>query len=614
MKLPIDNFELLGVGVGTDSSGVLRSLQKRVENVSLTGFNEETLEKRRKVLKRASKTLIDNQLRKEYEEKLKEQVNDQPMGVELDEQELIAGLMLLLEAGHYDECMEIGRGYEERKGYLNDGGINGREMELIMDYAALKASQENKNKRFYQRAAEILETRLGEKERIKGVGKLTKEIESEINRLLPFRILDLLSREEGRLKRDLGIGLLESLIERRGGLEKASNVIMGEDEFKSFFRQIRGYLTVQEQIEIFQRMGTKGSQVGYFIAGIALTASGFTQRKPERLKEAIGLLERIGRDELEPIISNIYLLLGDIDLANKKFSDFAEDDLKSWCKDMASDSLGQRCAWCQEWLGRDVLEGFKDIDSKADIDAYFEDKDVIEYIESQDRQKKARKFVADEVKNNANTGRDRQLSINKSQYCNGDKGDDFGRWLYRVRDKETSSDRDFFGKRIVVLLIISVLTAALTLFALLNKQSKDAEEGRKGGESLEVETKRGIQKGSEEAGLRSRIEQWHMIKRNRLLGSKIPEETKDYISQRRLAELEKEARQLQRLGKKVSIQVEVKNIKLIDRGKKRTVVQTDLIYGERVLDRNGKVLEEMPRRNYRRTYILTKKGESWMLE
>lgn len=184
MKLPIDNFELLGVGVGTDGSGVLRSLQKRCECSPLNGFSEETLEKRRSILTRASKTLLDNQQRRKYEEDLKIQGNIRAMGVEIDGQELVAGLMLLLEAGHYSECMEIGKRYEDKKTYFFEGGFEGREMGLIMDYAALQASEANRVKRYYQRAGEVLETRLREKGRIKERGELTKKMECEINRLL----------------------------------------------------------------------------------------------------------------------------------------------------------------------------------------------------------------------------------------------------------------------------------------------------------------------------------------------------------------------------------------------------------------------------------------------
>lgn len=618
MKLPVDNFELLGVGVGTDGSGVLRTLQKRCECSPLNGFSEETLEKRRSILTRASKTLLDNQQRRKYEEDLRIQGNIRAMGVEIDEHELVAALMLLLEAGHYSECMEIGKEYEDKKTYFFEGGFNSREMGLIMDYAALQASEANRVKRYYQRAAEVLETRIRERARIKERGELTKKMECEIYRLMPFRVLDLLSREDGRLTRDLGISLLERIIAIRGGLEKESNEIMGQEEFKSFFRQIRGYLTVQEQIDIFQKMGSKGSEVGNFIAAIALTASGFAQRKPEKLKEAIGLLEKLGRDEIELVISNIYLLLGDVSIANSKFTNFAEDELKLWCQEVATGSLGQMCAWCQEWLRRDVLNGFKDIDIEADIDAYFGDKDVIEYIESQDRERRGNEIAGQEQSNESQERKTEEATYRRGISYNENEYNAIGRWVGKTKNMQGTSNQDFLGKGTTGLFVILLLTATLTLFAQLNKEengdNKVGNEVIKKEKSSKVKTKNEMVKADGEEEIRNRIEQWHKIKRNKLLGDEIPNDQRNYFSQRRLSELKREADQLQRLGRRMRIEVEIKNMRIVDRGKDKKEVQTDLIYGEEITDMNGRVIGKIPRRDYSRTYILSKKGESWMLE
>ena len=43
------------------------------------------------------------------------------------------------------------------------------------------------------------------------------------------------------------------------------------------------FLTVQEQVDLFSRWGDAGSAAADFLASMALTASGFAQRKPERI-------------------------------------------------------------------------------------------------------------------------------------------------------------------------------------------------------------------------------------------------------------------------------------------------------------------------------------------
>ena len=84
------------------------------------------------------------------------------------------------------------------------------------------------------------------------LSKVEQEISTSLERITPFRILDLLSRDMDETIRDQGITLLQAFISKRGGLDDESNVIMEDSEFKSFFRQIRYFLTVQEQIDLFQ--------------------------------------------------------------------------------------------------------------------------------------------------------------------------------------------------------------------------------------------------------------------------------------------------------------------------------------------------------------------------
>ena len=613
MKLPIDNFALLGVGLGTDAPGVLRALQRKIEKPAVDGFNEDTLQKRKGILMRASKTLLEKQLREKYEDDLKSDSEMEGKGFEVEEEEEVAGLMLLLEEGYSEECLQLVAEIRLKGKYIGENQIKGREIELVLDYATLKAAEAYKEKRYYEKAANIIEMRLRERMgRIDAVNA-NQKMEYELIHLTPYRILDLVSREDSEAKRKLGIKFLEELIERRGGLDKQSSEVMGHEEFLSFFRQIRMYLTVQEQIDVFKKQGSKGSQVGNFLYGIALTASGFTQRKPERLKEAIKVLENIHRDELEPVIGNIYLLLGDIKAASKMFSIFAEPALKEWCKEITPESLGQICAWCEEWLRRDVLGGYRDVDTEADINAYFNDKDVITYIEKHDSPEDGYKFSGIPRRNEiSGDGRHQgnQERLTRKKGTEKAKGllEELRKLAYT---RETQN----------IILIIGVLTGALALFA----QGERRDEVKKGGKTVIIKPSNigkanryksdGVDNVYNEIEkIENTITKWHTIKGERLAGKRETKRPLDYISEKRLLELEKEAKELQREGRRMNINVKIKDIKSIEKKGQQTIVEVVLDYGETMMSNNGEIIKEVPRKLFRRTYKLIRRGQGWVVD
>jgi hypothetical protein len=102
-------------------------------------------------------------------------------------------------------------------------------------------------------------------------------------------------------------------VERRGGLEGNGDDGFAPEDFQTFFKQIRTFLTVQEQLDLFDRWGRQGSPAAEFLATIALTASGFAQRKPERIAAARERLRGSGREGIEPLLANLDLLLGDVE-------------------------------------------------------------------------------------------------------------------------------------------------------------------------------------------------------------------------------------------------------------------------------------------------------------
>jgi hypothetical protein len=389
LDLPIDHFRLLGVGASSDAQAVLRTLQHRLDRPPMEGYTAETLASRAELLRSSADLLSDAPRRAAYEADLTALSGAGAHVVpalEIPTTREVGGLLLLLEAGQPQEAFELAcRSLQPPQAPALNSSREA-DLTLVAGMAALAASAEFQQQRRFERAAQMLRQGQQLLQRTGQRPELRERLNGELERLTPYRVLDLLSRDLGAVEeRREGLDLLERLVERRGGLEGESDPTFPPEEFRTFFKQIRSLLTVQEQVDLFSRWGDAGSAAADFLASTALAASGFAQRKPERVASARQRLLASGRPGIEPLLASLSLLLGEVDTARASFEAGASRELKSWTVRQSSDPLGQLCAYCRDWLSRDVLPGYRDLEADADLDAYFNDRDVIAYVEREDR-------------------------------------------------------------------------------------------------------------------------------------------------------------------------------------------------------------------------------------
>ncbi len=389
MDLPIDHFGLLGVTPGSDAQGVLRTLQLRLDRAPDQGFTVETLEARAALLRASADLLSDAPRRAAYEADLTALTrSEQPVqpALEIPSSREVAGLLLLLEAGQPLECWDLARGCLQPPQAPALGSSREADLTLLAGLSALEAARECREQRRYEQAARLLQEGLQLLQRMGQAPALRETMRRELEELAPYRVLDLLSRDLANVpERREGMLLLEQLVQKRGGLEGDGDAAFPSDQFQLFFKQIRGFLTVQEQVDLFSRWAEAGSSTAGFLAGIALTASGFAQRKPERIAAAKDRFLASGRSGLEPLLANLHLLLGEVDQAISQFEEGAAKDLRAWASRYSSDSLGRLCAYCRDWLSRDVLPGYRDLEADPDLEVYFSDRDVVDWVEREDR-------------------------------------------------------------------------------------------------------------------------------------------------------------------------------------------------------------------------------------
>jgi len=389
LELPIDHFRLLGVAATTDSETVLRTLQQRLDRSPHQGFTQDTLQARAELLQASAELLSDEERRHQYERELTA-VADTGEGaiaaLEIPPSREVGGLLLLMEAGQAQEAFEAAsRGLQPPQAPAL-GSSREADLSLLAGLACEAAACDLRSHRHFEAAARTLQQGLQLLQRMGQQPDQRRKLEHELKALLPYRVLDLISRDLSAIShRQEGIGLLEQLVQQRGGLEGDLDPDLPQAEFQPFFKQIRPFLTVQEQVALFSRWADAGSSTADFLASFALTAEGFMQRKPERIQAAFQRLRAGGQAGTEVFLACQQLLLGQVEQAQAFFDAGADADLRQWAREQSDDPLARLCAYCRDWLSREVLPGFRDIEPEVDLEAWFADRDVQAYVEQQDR-------------------------------------------------------------------------------------------------------------------------------------------------------------------------------------------------------------------------------------
>ena len=386
MELPIDHFRLLGVSPSAQAEAVLRAFQLRLDRAPDQGFTHEVLLQRAELLRSSADLLTDETLRQDYEAALLGGAS----GLEFSSNREVAGLILLWEADACLEAFNLARKALQPPQTPALGSGREADLTLVAALSCQAAAQQEQEQRHYQSAALLLQEGIQLLQRMGKLQELRQTLEKELEYLIPYRILDLVSRDfSDQESHQEGLQLLDNYVRQRGGLEgrDPTDLIGGlaQSDFVLFFQQIRKFLTVQEQLDLFVRWQKRGSSEAGFLGVIALVAAGFSQRKPERLQQARKYLKSLDLNELDkfPLLGCIDLLLADIKQAEENFLKSSDEGLKNWLEVYPGETLAAICDYCRDWLKRDVLLGYRDVESDpVDLEAWFADRDVQTYVES----------------------------------------------------------------------------------------------------------------------------------------------------------------------------------------------------------------------------------------
>ena len=389
MELPLDHFRLIGVSPSATSEEILRAFQLRLDKTPDDGFSYEVLAQRSELLRLTADLLTNSVNRKQYEDL----VLNGASGLELSSNREVAGLILLWESGAPKEAFKLARKALQPPQTPALGSTREADLTLLAALTSRDSAIEEQNLRCYANAADFLQEGILILQRMGKLSDLRQSLEDDLLSLLPFRILDFLSRDLNDYEsHKRGLAMLENMIVKRGGLEGKNksefDKFFSQNDFEIFFQQIKPFLTVQEQIDLFLNLQKRGSVEAGFSAFLALTAIGFSRRKPEKLIEARKILKNLNSSELDvlPYIGCLDLLMGDVKEAELKFSNSSDENLKQWLNNYSGEKLEALCSYCKNWLENDVLTGYRDIEiDTVDLDSWFEDRDIQDFIEKIDK-------------------------------------------------------------------------------------------------------------------------------------------------------------------------------------------------------------------------------------
>ncbi len=397
MQIPLDYYRVLGVPVQATAEQLEQAHRDRTLQLPRREYSEFAIQSRKQLIDQAYGLLKDPNKRAVYDSKLAPTAMASEAGgatIEIHEQQLIGALLILLELGEYELVIRLGRPY------VSNGAANPSELGntqaalsdivLTLGLACLELGREQWQQRQFENAAESLETGQELMVREGLFLEIQAEIQADLNRLKPYRILELVARPlEDKAGRQQGIELLRTILDSRGGIEGANDDAsgLGVEEFLQFVQQLRSYLTSSEQQALFEAEAQRPSAVGAYLSVYALLARGFATHQPSLVRRAKQRLTQLTERQdvyLEQAVCSV--LLGQTEEATHALERSQEAEPIAFIQKNsqgAPDLLPGLCLYTERWLQQDVFPFFRDLSQKeSTLKSYFADEQVQSYLES----------------------------------------------------------------------------------------------------------------------------------------------------------------------------------------------------------------------------------------
>ncbi|CAN1210443.1 IMS domain-containing protein [Tumidithrix helvetica PCC 7403] len=405
MRIPLDYYRILGLTSQATFEQIQQTHRDRVLSMPRREYSDAAIASRKRIIDSAYALLSDPARRRDYDAsvalELEEQAADPDRKtersdsvsteLEIEDQDLPGLLLLLHELGEYEQVLTIAQPYYDPDAISFQSVRVSRDPDVTLTVALsyLEVGRENWKQGQYESAAQSLESG---QELLLREGlflSVRSEIQADLFRLRPYRILELLAASDSKVaEHRQGMLLLQEMLEARRGIDGTGNDSsgLGIDDFLRFIQQLRGYMTASEQQTLFEDEARRPSSVASYLAVYALIARGFSQRQPALIRRAKGLLVKLSVKQdiyLEQAVCA--LLLGQTEEASNALEKSGEREQIAFIRRNSEDSpdlLPGLCLYSERWLQEEVYPHFRDlINQVVSLKDYFADDQVQSYLE-----------------------------------------------------------------------------------------------------------------------------------------------------------------------------------------------------------------------------------------
>ncbi len=426
MRIPLDYYRILGLPLAASEEQLRQAYSDRIVQLPRE-YSQAAISSRKQLIEEAYVVLSDPKQRSTYDqlylahaydpdnlaaaavaqenrtESTKRGSDTQSLGIEITQDELVGALLILQELGEYELVLKLGRPYlvnkNGTKSVIKSNNLADEEIYesaehpdvvLTVALACLELGREQWQQGHYENAAISLETG---QELLVREGLFTSvqaEIQADLYKLQPYRILELLALPEANTtERSQGLELLQNILDDRGGIDGNGNDESGVniDDFLRFIQQLRYHLTVAEQHKLFEAESKRPSAVATYLAVYALIAQGFVQRQPALIRQAKQMLMRLGKHQDVHLEQSLCaLLLAQTEEATRVLELSQEYEAVAFVREKSQDSpdlIPGLYLYTEHWLQNEVFHHFRDLaQQQVSLKDYFDNPQVQAYLEA----------------------------------------------------------------------------------------------------------------------------------------------------------------------------------------------------------------------------------------
>ncbi|MEL6439629.1 MAG: IMS domain-containing protein [Cyanobacteria bacterium J06621_8] len=426
MRIPLDYYRILSVPIKATAEQLNQAYGDRLLQQPRREYSAAAIDARQELIKYSYQVLSDSEQRATYDAQFL--LNMQPVAataqvepsdtnhaeepgashpeitlpvanpaianptIEIPSGQLLGALLILHELGEYEAVLELGlehlNALESSSEQLTLDTFQS-DLMLTLALAYLELGREQWHRQEYEQAARSGKRGIDLLKQNSLFPRLQSELEGDLYRLRPYRILELISRNPPQSDpRKQGFKLLRSMLLQRRGIEGRGEDRSGLnfDQFLCFIQQLRTHLSSAEQQQLFDDERQRDSAIANYLAVYALLGRGFSLKQPELILRAQRKLDYLGaQQDVSWEQSIAALLLGHTEKAMERLSQTPDQNrliqLQQYAPD-SSDLLPGLCYYGEKWLQQDVMAQFRDLSGvKLTFKEYFADWQVQSFLE-----------------------------------------------------------------------------------------------------------------------------------------------------------------------------------------------------------------------------------------